>query len=466
MEKIIFVLTKQGCLIDKKSLTETELFKIKTDLKVQPIIHGNFGTTFNNSFKIYKENKDKLVVPTFYAKKNFNNTFKIKYNSGTNIKFKSNIFLRDYQKPAVDTIIDKLKKESGTILSVPCAFGKTIVAIHMIHLLKKKTLVVVHNDYLLTQWKDRIESTTNAKIGYIKQNKIETDDCDIVIAMLQSISMRDYSNDIFNEFGFVIFDECHHLGAKCFSQALFKLNSTYMLGLSATPDRKDGLTKVFKYFLGEIGYCVKQEYTFNVDINIHTIYFDNEYYKDVFSKIGNINTPGMINNLVLCEERNNYIINLVDEVMKEPRNLLILTDRRDQVLKLYENLNEKYSVGYVIGQMKEDHRNESLTKNIIIGTYQMVSEGFDVDRLDTLIFATPKVSIEQAVGRILRKQQYTYNPLVIDIVDKLNVFKNQGYARKRFYNKNNYNIKYFSNEENDKKIKKTTIDKYSYNFQL
>jgi len=93
----------------------------------------------------------------------------------------------------------------------------------------------------------------------------------------------------------------------------------------------------------------------------------------------------------------------------------------------------------------------------------MVSEGFDVDRLDTLIFATPKVSIEQAVGRILRKQNYTYNPLVIDIVDKLNVFKNQGYARKRFYNKNNYNITHISNE---KKQIKPNVDKYNYNFQL
>ena len=385
----------------------------------------------------------------------------VKYNPGNNINFNCGIILRDYQKPAVKETINNLKNKSGTILSVPCAFGKTIVSVYMISKLKKKTLVVVHNDFLMSQWIERIEGVSDAKIGIIKGTKFDIENKDIVIAMLQSLSMKKFERNTFDSFGMVIFDECHHLGAKVFSQALFKLNSTYMLGLSATPDRKDGLTKVFKYFLGEIGYCVKQKYNFSIKVQKHTLFFDNDSYKEVFNVKGLRNIPAMINNLVSCKERTNYIIDLVHLIMKENRNILLLSDRREHVIELYDNLKDNYSVGYVIGGMKEVHRNESLKKDIIIGTYQMVSEGFDVDKLDTLIFATPKVSIEQAVGRILRKQTYEKDPLVIDIVDKIQTFKNQSYSRNRFYKKNKYEITNFSNE---KKEMKKEIDKFSYGF--
>ena len=453
-------LTKQGCLISKKKISEKELKKIKKELTVSPIVYGDFNNN-NVSFKIYKENKNLLVIPRFYAKTFFGNNFSIKYNIGTTINFNCNIILRDYQKPAVDKVLAILKKDSGTILSVPCAFGKTIVAVYMIAQLKKKTLVVVHNDFLMSQWIERIEGISDAKIGIIKGTKFDIEGKDIVIAMLQSLSMKKFENDTFDSFGMVIFDECHHLGAKVFCQALFKLNSTYMLGLSATPDRKDGLTKIFKYFLGDIGYCVKQKYNFAIKVQAHTLFFDNEYYKDVFNVKGLRNIPAMINNLVLCKERTDYILNLIHPLMEDGRKILILTDRREHAVELNDYLKDKYEVGYVIGGMKEADRNESLQKDIIIGTYQMVSEGFDVDKLDTLIFATPKVSIEQAVGRILRKQTYEKDPLVIDIIDKITTFKNQSYTRKRFYKKNNYEITNFSNEK--KEVQKE-VNKFSYGF--
>ena len=311
-------LTKQGCLISKKNISEKELKKIKTDLTVSPILYGDINNN-NVSFKIYKENNNSIVIPKFYAKQLFGNKFSIKFNIGNDIQFNCNISLRDYQKPAVDKIITTLKKDSGTILSVPCAFGKTIVSVYMIAKLKKKTLVVVHNDFLMSQWIERIEGVSDAKIGIIKGNKFEIEGKDIVIAMLQSLSMKKFEKNKFDSFGMVIFDECHHLGAKVFCRALFKLNSTYMLGLSATPDRKDGLTKVFKYFLGDIGYCVKQKYNFAIKVQAHTLFFDNDSYKEVFNVKGLRNIPAMINNLVSCKERTDYIINLIHPLMEEGR---------------------------------------------------------------------------------------------------------------------------------------------------
>ena len=95
-------------------------------------------------------------------------------------------------------------------------------------------------------------------IGRIQANKVDILGKDIVIGMLQSISMKEYPEDTFNQFGFVIYDECHHLGAEVFSKALLKTNCKYTLGLSATPKRADGLSKVFEWYLGP-AYSIKKE---------------------------------------------------------------------------------------------------------------------------------------------------------------------------------------------------------------
>ena len=90
----------------------------------------------------------------------------------------------------------------------------------------------------------------------MKQKQIETKDYDITIASLQSLSMKTYEEDVLSDFGLVIIDECHHIAAQVFSRALLKVNFRYALGLSATVNRKDGLSKVFKWFIGDIVYKV------------------------------------------------------------------------------------------------------------------------------------------------------------------------------------------------------------------
>ena len=99
-------------------------------------------------------------------------------------------------------------------------------------------MVVVHKEFLLNQWKERIrEFLPNAKIGRLQSNIIHIEGYDIVIGMLQSISMIEYSEHIFDKFGLVIYDECHRLGAETFSKALLKTGCKYTLGLSATSKR-------------------------------------------------------------------------------------------------------------------------------------------------------------------------------------------------------------------------------------
>ena len=91
-----------------------------------------------------------------------------------------------------------------------------------------------------------------ARVGLIQQGVVDVDGKDIVIAMLQSLSMKSYATEVFAGFGMCCFDECHHLGAEVFSRALVKTSTRYMLGLSATPDRKDRLRRVFEWHLGTV----------------------------------------------------------------------------------------------------------------------------------------------------------------------------------------------------------------------
>ena len=162
--------------------------------------------------------------------------------------------------------MDKIKKTGGGLIQLPCGRGKTITAIYLASVLKVKTIVVVHKTFLQNQWYDRIKESTNANIGIIRQKKVDIENKDIVIAMLQSLSMIDYDKNIFKDFGLAVFDEVHHTGSRVYSNALKKIGCKYTIGLSATPERTDGLTKVIKWYLGDFIY--REEPKNEIHVNV------------------------------------------------------------------------------------------------------------------------------------------------------------------------------------------------------
>ena len=298
----------------------------------------------------------------------------------------------------------------------------------------------------MDQWKERINFfLPDAKIGKIQGKVIKSEGYDIVLGMLQSISMRDYEDEVFSDFGMVIYDECHHLGAEVFSRSLMKVNCKYTLGLSATPTRSDGLTKVFEWYLGDIVYLIKKREQEEVKVRILEYYTDNEKYSDIKVNFkGQVNSPLMINTICDYEPRNQIIINEIEECIKEGRKILILSDRRNRLKYFKDKLEELNfcSSGYYLGGMKQKDLKESESKDVMLGTFSMASEGFDCKELNTIIFASPKSNIEQSVGRILRmkKEDRKVVPMVIDFVDKFSLFGRQALKRKKFYEKNNYEI--------------------------
>jgi superfamily II DNA or RNA helicase len=161
----------------------------------------------------------------------------------------------------------------------------------------------------------------------------------------------------------------------------------------------------------------------------------------------------MITNLTEIKERNDFIFNIIKNILdKEPnRKIFILTNRRNHIEEL-QNLLQDYDVGLYIGGMKKKDLTLSEEKAIIIGTYEMASEGLDIPDLDTLIMTTPKSNITQSIGRIMRKELYDNIPLIVDIVDKIDIFYAMYNKRKKIYQENKYEIKVINKLENSNEL--------------
>ena len=434
----------KGYILQKKDIAEEELIKIKDELTVTPKISSEYVKN-PESYKIFYESKKYIYLPRFYGRKKFGlpkvNKLDIKYTSDRDVKFTGTV--RSNQAEPIKVMKEHLETNNGGVMNLETGQGKTVIGIYLACYLKGKTLILVTNDFLLNQWIERIRQFTNGSIGIIKQNKIDIEDKDFVIGMVQSISMREYDPVIFQEFRMTIIDEVHHMGSKIFSRALRKINTPYVLGLSATPTRKDGLSKVFYMNIGNLAYSSKRSNDSVAEVNQYFLYYlDTKLSSHVSNRMGGANIPAMTNNIVKIDDRMKWLANMVIKLYKKGRKILILSDRRNYVIDLVERLKPSVddNVGYIVGSMKQEVRELSLEKDIIIGTYQMVSEGFDCKKLDTLILATSKVDIEQSVGRILRKEVYEIKPLIIDIVDYFSIFPRQGMTRRRFYKKKKYTV--------------------------
>ena len=453
------ILSKNGYKIKKKSLSPKSLKQLKDELNVKPFVYNDYNNTSNESrFSVYLESPNSIYIPKFYGTDKYGPAKKNKLNEGYDIDIKFTGDLREEQKPIEALYLKSAEDIGGGIISLKCGGGKTVLALHIISMLKKKTIVVVHKDFLMTQWRDRIKQfLPDAKIGKIQQNTIDVDGKDIILSMVQSLSMKEYSEDTFSSFGLAIFDECHHLGAEVFSKSMQKVSSKYMLGLSATPNRKDGLRKVFEWYIGPIVYMTKEK---NEDyVEVQLISYDCQdikYCKEEKTFKGDACMPRMINNICEHFPRTKMILNLVDKYYKDDRKLLILSDRREHL-----NIMEKYihvniapnNVGQYVGGMKPDALRISQEKDIILGTFSMASEGMDIPKLNAIILASPKSDVEQSVGRIFREKacDRTHHPLIIDIIDDFSMFKRQSEKRQTMYRKMNFKL--FLNGSNEEFIK-------------
>jgi len=251
-----------------------------------------------------------------------------------------------------------------------------------------------------------------------------------------------------------VVSNCHHIGAEVFSRALPKINSQYSLGLSATPKRKDGLSKVFHWFLGPTLFDnKKREGLLPIHVNI-AMYnsSDQKYSKMEVTGFGKICMARMVNNICDYERRTELVLEILKKLYNNGKKVLILSDRRAHLKEIFEKVESRNiaTIGYYVGGMKEKELKKSEGKEILLGTYTMSSEGMDIPDLDAVIFASPRSDIIQSIGRILRKKHES-NPICWDIVDNFSVFPNQYTKRRAYYRKMDYpiNIYDFNDDQNE-----------------
>ena len=446
------ILCNQGYIITKKDITQNKLDEIKKELKIKPFIRGARGC-FAKTFKIYMENDKKICIPKFYGIKKLGKPKKTDLLPGIDINLNFNGDMRDYQLTLIDKIMPLILNQEGGIISLPPGRGKTVIALNILSRVKKKTLVIVHKTFLLNQWEKRINQfLPDARVGIIQGPKVDIEDKDIVIGMLQSISLKDdYSDDIFDDFGFIISDEVHHLGAEKFSKVFQKTSAPYMIGLSATPFRDDKLDKVIQYYIGDIIHYEAPKINQDILVEIYKFTMKHEKYEIVTNKYTKeVQISTMVTNITEMDERNDLICNIIKTVREvKERKILVLSDRRIHLDCLQQKIDE-FDIGSTsqyVGGMKQTKLDDAEKANIIFSTYSMSSEALDISSLNTIILATPRRKIEQSTGRILRKEKgkYLVQPLIIDIVDSLRPFMSQSYGRKTYYKKitKNDNISIF-----------------------
>lgn len=425
-------------------------------LTVKPRINPEAPASTAKEFSVYRKNSRKIYIPVSLGFKLFGAPLPDNYTlpegeTRPNLRFNGK--LRPEQEGPVASFLASAKHPNlgmrGGIISLACAAGKTVMGLYIVCAIGKKALIVCHKEFLINQWRERIaQFVPTAKVGLIKGKVVDVEDKDIILASLQSLSMKEYPASVFEGLHTFVGDEIHHYSAEVFSRALTNTVTPVSLGLSATLDRADGLRKVFEWYVGKPVVLSKAKRT-DTDLIVEMIqYYDPhpDFGRELFVWGTKRNIPRMQTNICNFEPRNRLIIDKVEEILKrEPeRRVLILSHRRAHLQQLEIMLLDKKlgSIGYYVGGMKEADLKESETKDIMLGTYNMIAEGFDVPALNTLILTTSMSSIEQSIGRIQRQkpEDRKYTPYVVDIWDTFSLFRNQGNKRLQFYKKNGYQV--------------------------
>ncbi|MCT7574468.1 DEAD/DEAH box helicase [Aliarcobacter butzleri] len=325
-------------------------------------------------------------------------------------------------RPEQNEAIKEIKKSDYSICVAPPGFGKTLLGAKIFEIRACTTLIVVNKNMLLNQWIERFVDYfgyNKKDIGYLGKgfNKLNGQ---IDVATMQSLK-----NDpkIIENYSFVIVDECHHIPALTFEQIIKSFKGKYILGLSATPNRKDELQPILFQQLGEISYEYKKKKTHTNKLQIIRTEF--------VSNADNYAT--IINELCIDEDRNNLIVDIIKKNID--RKILLLTDRIEHI-NVLESLLQKENIDYISvhGSLNKKEQVENMnlvkTKSLILATTSYFGEGIDFPHLNTILFATP-ISyygrLIQYLGRIGRGNQEC---LAIDFLDSKNAMLNSAYKKR------------------------------------
>lgn len=516
LKKLDRVLTTYGYAIKKSSLTPRRIQNLRKELTVSPAIPFKFAKQAASPFTVYTESPTRFYLPRQWANEFYGQAEADTVPEGTLLRKDLHFIGKPYDYQQM--IVDKFINAGGNgLICVPCGRGKTFMAIWTAMRLGKKFLIVVDKEFLLQQWKGELEALVpGIQIGIIQEDKCQVDEdvihtkvmtlvdlkeklrslglkvggkrddllarirevesdfqeityetkkFDCSIAMIQTIVQREFPENTFEGFGFTIFDECHHLGASNFSRALLKVQTKYMLGLSATPKRDDGLTKVFEWFLGKPVHWEKtRDPDPHVIVRCERITSTDSRYTEVPTDYrGEMIMARLLTNVIDYAPRTQKIAEIVLELAKDERRRILVLSERIGHLESLEKLLAPHGItmSYYIGGMKEEVRESGAqTAKVLLASYAMASEAMNIKSLNTVILASPRKKVEQSTGRILRikPEHRQVAPVIVDIVDVHGVYQGQWLKRAAYYKKCAYKIQNGTHEPQEQEVEEEQVE--------
>lgn len=360
------------------------------------------------------------------------------------------------QQLAADSM---LEHKIAMMEAVP-GFGKTVIALYIISIIQKSTLIIVHNKELLLQWKEKIDQfieypksklKRDHYIGEYHSNKKKLKQ-HIDVALIQSLNnLKDIT--VLKNYGLIIIDECHHASSETYRNVLRHLNARFIYSFSGTPERKDKMDKIIYMYLGNVVYKTdKNELIENRNyeqiliprVTSFKVIDQDKHYTEI------------CNELYINAKRNYLIVQDINKEVKENKNIIILTERKEHIELLYNQLKyNDYDIYTMSGEISQKNRQSIIKKlkksehYILIATSQLIGEGFDLPSLNTMFLTMPisfEGRISQYVGRLHRDYENKKSVKVYDYVDmNVKVLQNMFQKRLKAYKKEGY--KTFENNE-------------------
>jgi superfamily II DNA or RNA helicase len=444
------------------SLSQVDLDKVRKDLTFKVYTPGEEEPAIVRAWSA--ERRGYISVPRQYGIKTFKNiACKDSTSAGQSIESAlTPVELFDYQIPWVDNILNAFNTRYDLIAKAATGKGKTVMSLEVIRRLNRKALVVVDQNFLKDQWYTQAKfflGIPEDKIGFVQGDVCDYEGKDIVVAMIQTLYSRTFTNKFYEYFGTVVFDESHTVGAPVFSKVLMQFPARYRFGVSATPDRRDALNTVIQYNIGTVEVVLDKVHRPSV---VRYLEHDGVYswYANISPKTGRF-----ITEVSEDSSRNLLIARAIKWLYDSGRHVLAVSDRIEHVESLmalcrYLGIPPDH-MGTVTGytntwryaknplpkrkpkglEKDADYTPVKLqliakrtpkkvldeiknTKQVIFSTYGMFSKGVDVPRLSAGIDCTPRSQAQQVHGRILRDDEDKQVPIWVTIRD-VNSFRSE-----------------------------------------
>ena len=399
---------------------------INSDLEIK--IENKFGggpPRYIYPFEIEGEN---IILPFAYAiSKKIKRPVREKFLS-LNISFDG--ILRPEQTEVRKEAIKQLSSTGSVLLSMYCGFGKSSTSMKLACDIGLKTLIIVNKLILIKQWDEGIKTFCQSASVQKLTSRSKKDDCDFYIINAQNVEKMGKS--FFSDIGTVIVDEAHLIMAETLSRCLQWVNPRYLIGLTATPYRPDGLNVLLDMYFGKykIARTLWRE---------HIAYKVSTGFKPTIEQTANgrVNWGVVLDSQANNEERNELIIKILKYYSK--RNFLVLTKRVSQGEYLIKRLEEeKEDVTSLLGSNQE----YNISSRILVGTSSKIGVGFDHPKLDALLLAGDvEQYFVQYLGRVFRTKDV--KPIIVDLVDDYSLLTKHFNTRRKIYQDHGGEVKNF-----------------------